>query len=82
MAIDVTERRKAEGVQSQLAAILQQTTDAVIGNDLEGRIFSWNRGAENMFGYSLDEVVGQPITLLAPEDRKHEIKVAIEPEIA
>ncbi len=72
MAIDVTERHKAEEVQAQLAAILQQTPDAVVGTDLDGRIFSWNRGAEAMFGFKLMEVVGQPKALLAPEDRKHE----------
>ena len=72
MALDITERRKAEANQSQLATILQQTTDAVIGSDLEGRIFSWNRGAENMYGYTLEEVTGQPFTMLSPENLQDE----------
>lgn len=72
MAIDITERRKAEEVQSQLAAILQQTPDAVIGVDLEGRIFNWNRGAEMLYGYSFDEIVGQQVSLLVPPDRQEE----------
>ncbi len=73
MAIDVTERQKAEEVQSHLGAILQQTTDAVFGSDLDNRIFSWNRGAETMFGYGFDEILGQPVTCLAPPDRKDEM---------
>ena len=72
MAIDITERKKSEEVQTQLAAILQQTTDAVIGSDLKNEIFSWNRGAENLFGYTFEEIVGKPKDILSPEDRKHE----------
>ena len=72
MAIDVTERKKSEEVQAQLAAILQQTSDAVVGTDLEGNIFSWNRGAEVLFGYNLDEIIGRPITICSPPDRGHE----------
>lgn len=69
---DITERKKAEAVGAQLGAILQQTTDAVVGTDLDGNIFSWNRGAEALFGYAMEEVAGKPANLLAPEDRKHE----------
>ncbi len=72
MALDVTDRRKAEEVRSQLAAILEQTADAVIGTDLDHRIFSWNRGAEAMFGYSMGEILSQPVTILAPLDRVEE----------
>ena len=74
MALDITERKKAEGVQSQLAAILQQTSDAVIGSDLEGRILSWNRGAENMLGYHLEEILGENTSLLVPANRKEEME--------
>ncbi len=72
MAIDITERKKAEAVHSQLAAILQQTPDAVIGTDLEGDVFSWNRGAEVLLGYTLEEISGKPVTLLALPERHHE----------
>jgi len=74
MALDITERRKAEGVQSQLAAILQQTTDAVIGSDLEGKILSWNRGAETMLGYHLEEILGENTATLVPANRKEEME--------
>jgi len=74
MVIDITERQKAAEVQSQLAAILQQTNDAVIGTDLDNRIFSWNRGAEIMLGYKLEDVLGEPFTKLVPEEHQDEMK--------
>ncbi len=74
MVIDVTERQKSEEMRSQLAAILQQTTDAVIGSDLEGRIFSWNRGAEMMLGYGLEDILGESTAILVPPDRKEEME--------
>src|SRR4030042_2324727 len=49
---DITERRKLEKAQSQLAAIVESTDDAVIGKDLEGTIVSWNSGAEVVYGYN------------------------------
>jgi len=73
MALDVTDRRKAEEVRSQLAAILEQTVDAVIGTDLEHKIFSWNKGAERMYGWGLEDVLDRPVFLLAPEDRLDEV---------
>ncbi|MGH7740120.1 MAG: PAS domain S-box protein, partial [bacterium] len=75
MAIDVTERQKAGEVQAQLAAILQQTTDAVYGTDLEHQVFNWNRGAEVLFGYGLGEIMGKTVSVLAPSDRLNEMKV-------
>jgi PAS domain S-box-containing protein len=72
IARDITEKKKTEGVRAQLSAILQQTSDAVVGTDLDGNVLSWNRGAENLFGYNLEEVLGRPVGFLAPEDRKHE----------
>jgi len=78
MAIEVTERHKAEEVQAQLGAILQQTTDAVIGADLDGNVFGWNRGAEAMLGYSMTEIVGQPVDRLAPSEKAYESKELFE----
>ena len=56
-----------------LAAIVDSTDDAVIGKTLDGTIISWNKGAERIYGYTADEVVGQPISVLIPEDRKDEL---------
>jgi two-component system cell cycle sensor histidine kinase/response regulator CckA len=61
------ERKRAEAGQSQLAAILSQTVDAVIGSDLDGKVTTWNHGAEIMFGYESTEMTGQFVTMVFPE---------------
>ncbi|HZZ38578.1 MAG TPA: PAS domain S-box protein [Acidobacteriaceae bacterium] len=62
---DITARREAEETRQRLASIVEYSHDAIISESLEGVITTWNRGAELIFGYSAEEVVGQPITLLA-----------------
>ncbi len=52
---DVTERKKAEELRFQLAAIVDSSSDAIIGKALDGTIKSWNRGAERVFGYAAEE---------------------------
>lgn len=60
--------------QSRLSAIVESSDDAIIGKDLNGYITSWNKGAEQIFGYTEKEMVGKSITLLIPEDRQEEEK--------
>src|SRR5215218_1480900 len=60
--------RSAELAQARLAAIVESADDAIISKTLEGVITSWNKGAERIFGYTADEVIGQPVTILFPED--------------
>lgn len=58
--------------KAQLAAIVKSSDDAIIGKDLNGVIQSWNAGAERLFGYTAQEAVGQPVTILFPADRLNE----------
>jgi PAS domain S-box-containing protein len=69
---DITERKRAEKTASRLAAIIESSDDAIIGEDLDGNIQSWNAGAEKIFGYSAAEMAGGPITPLLPAERLEE----------
>lgn len=69
---DITERKDAEIALARLAAIVEWSDDAVIATDLDGTIQTWNRGAEQLFGYREEEAVGQPVTMLMPPDRLDE----------
>src|SRR5262249_30535021 len=68
-AQDITERKQAEQAQALLASIVESSDDAIIGKTLEGKIISWNKGAQNLYGYSAEEVIGRPISILIPPDR-------------
>ncbi|HLR76097.1 MAG TPA: PAS domain S-box protein, partial [Balneolaceae bacterium] len=69
---DITERKQNERSNDQLAAIVNNADDAIFSKDLNGIIMSWNKGAQEIFGYSVDEVIDRPITMLFPEDRLEE----------
>jgi PAS domain S-box-containing protein len=64
--------------QALLAAIVESSDDAIISKRLDGHIVSWNHGAQRLFGYTADEAVGQPISLIIPPDRLHEEAMIIE----
>ncbi len=59
-------------VRERLAAIVESSEDAIVSKDMNGVIESWNLGAERLFGYTADEVVGKPITIIIPPDRLNE----------
>src|SRR5262245_25672582 len=75
---DITERKQAEDAIGQLAAIVESSDDAIVSKDLNGVIISWNKGAEKLFGYAAEEVIGKSIMILIPPDRADEETRALE----
>jgi PAS domain S-box-containing protein len=73
---DITELKEADHAGRLLASIVETSEDAIVSKDLTGIVTSWNRGAERIFGYTANEMIGRSITTLIPPDRHNE-----EPEI-
>jgi PAS domain S-box-containing protein len=69
---DISERKKSEQLRASLAALVESSDDAIIGKSLEGIVTSWNEGAHRLFGYSSQEIIGQPISLIVPAERQPE----------
>jgi PAS domain S-box-containing protein len=72
LLVEVDQRRKAHLAIRQLGLLVETSEDAIITKDLNGIITSWNGGAERIFGYTADEMLGKPVSLLIPEDRPDE----------
>jgi PAS domain S-box-containing protein len=64
---------KSEEEQALLAAIIAGSDDAIFSKTLDAVITSWNRGAERMYGYTADEIIGQPVSVLVPEDKPEDV---------
>ena len=78
VARDISERKRAEEALARLAAIVDSSEDAIIGKTLDTAIFSWNHGAERIYGYTAAEAIGQPIGMLLPPGSEDEVPTIME----
>lgn len=69
---DITDRKRRETAALLLGAIVDSSDDAIVSKDLNGIVTSWNKGAERLFGYEAEEVIGKSITIVIPPDRLDE----------
>ena len=69
---DISRQKALEREALRLAAIVDSSEDAIVSKSLDGIVQTWNRAAERMFGYSAEEIVGHPITMIIPHDRRAE----------
>ncbi|KGK85029.1 histidine kinase [Desulfosporosinus sp. HMP52] len=70
---EVSDRKQIESKIYRLASIVESTEDGIIGMDLDGKITDWNRGAECIYGYSKNEILGESVRILFPPDHQYEL---------
>jgi len=70
--VDVSDEKDAENAQAFLGAIVESSEDAIVSKTLQGKILTWNTGAQRLFEYTAEEAIGQPITLIIPTERHAE----------
>jgi len=75
--VDISDPKHADEVNTLMASIVESSEDAIISKTLTGQILSWNRGAEKIFGFTAQEAIGCPITIIIPPDRYDEEKMIL-----
>jgi PAS domain S-box-containing protein len=75
---DITLRKRAEEARAQLAAIVESSNDSITGTSLQGTLTSWNRGAEVLYGYRAEEILGKNVSVLVPPELSDELHHIIE----
>lgn len=73
IARDISAQKRLLVDRLFLASIVESSSDAILTKTLEGIILSWNKGAESIYGYSAEEMIGKPVSLLTPQNKKNEI---------
>ncbi|MEO8370450.1 MAG: PAS domain S-box protein [Candidatus Solibacter sp.] len=76
--IEVAQRKREEELSAQLRAVVESSDDAIVSTSLDGIVSNWNHGAEMLYGYTAQEAVGKPISLMLPDGRQNEEKEIIE----
>jgi two-component system cell cycle sensor histidine kinase/response regulator CckA len=78
MITDISARKHEEEARARLAALVEASDDAILGQDLDGTITSWNHGAQKLYGYTPEEAIGRSIEMLAPRDLMGEAKMLLD----
>ena len=76
--LDRSKSRELRDSQNRLALIVDSSQDAIIGKNLDGIVTHWNKGAEHIYGYTAQEMIGRPISVLAPQERADEIPAILQ----
>ncbi len=75
---DISDRKQIDETRQQLAAIVESSQDGIIGKTLDRFVTTWNSGAERMYGYTAQEMIGRPIDLIVPPENRDELVAAFE----
>ncbi len=70
---EITDQRRAIEAQAQFSSIVESSTDAISAINLKGTVISWNKAAEDIYGYSAKEIIGRPLSTIVPRDRLREL---------